>query len=129
MVRKFTLISFLVIPTIFAGAMSASAQNRFGSIAFSDATRDRGYAWNYGNRAQAEATALAQCRSLSGARDCRVLLWFRNACGSLASGSNGAVGTGWGNPRTRSQSEALKSCRSYGGVNCKVERTICSTGG
>jgi serine/threonine-protein kinase len=126
MVKKITVVSLLVLPSLFSGPMSAYAQNRFGAIAFSETTGDRGYAWDYSTRFQAENNAIAQCRRVSGARDCRILLWFRNACGSLASGANGAVGTGWGNPPQRAEVAALNSCRSFGGINCRVERTICS---
>ncbi|MFM7887835.1 MAG: DUF4189 domain-containing protein [Pseudanabaena sp.] len=73
----------------------------------------------------AEARALSECESVSSATDCRVLVWARNACMSIAEGSNGAAGSGWAVKSSEAETLAKKVCRDYQGVNCQVTRTIC----
>jgi serine/threonine protein kinase len=97
----------------------------YGAIAFSSITQDKGYSWNYSNQKAAEARALSECESVSSATDCRVLVWTRNACMSIAEGSNGAAGSAWSVQSTEAETLAKKVCRDYQGVNCQVTRTIC----
>ncbi|MCA6517862.1 MAG: DUF4189 domain-containing protein, partial [Pseudanabaena sp. M110S1SP2A07QC] len=86
---------------------------------------DKGYSWNYSTRAAAENRAISECESISGAGDCEVLIWTRNACMSIAEGSNGAAGTAWSTSRRQAESKARQVCRDYDGVDCRVTRTIC----
>ncbi|CAN1210125.1 DUF4189 domain-containing protein [Tumidithrix helvetica PCC 7403] len=129
MVRKFcsslAIAAAAVLPLVVAGGMEAYAQS-FGAIAHSRSTGDKGYAWNYSTRAAAERSALSQCTSISGAGDCRVLIWVRNACMSISEGSNGAVGTGWATDTSTAEDQADNVCRNYGGRNCAPIRTICT---
>jgi serine/threonine-protein kinase len=115
----------IAIPTISLGAIEANAQNSYGAIARSPSTQDKGYSWNYRTRAAAENRALSECESLAGTGDCRVLIWARNACMSIAEGSNGAAGSGWSTDERQAERTARKVCRDYDGVNCSVTRTIC----
>ena len=80
--------------------------NRFGAIAYSPSTGVHGLSNDLGSQEEAEKAALNSCAQR--ARDCKVPLWFRNACGALAVGPNG-FGTGWGVDQGVAESYALKS--------------------
>jgi len=116
-------VAFL-IPTISVGALEAAAQS-FGAISRSSSTQDKGYSWNYRTRAAAENRALSECEDISGAGDCEVMVWARNACMSIAEGSNGAAGTAWSTSSRQAEATARRVCRDYDGINCTVTRTIC----
>ncbi|MEE3716539.1 DUF4189 domain-containing protein [Tumidithrix elongata RA019] len=130
MVRKFcgslAIAATVVLPLVLSGGMDAYAQNSFGAIARSRSTQDKGYAWNYSSRAAAERSAISQCESLSGAGDCRILIWVRNACMSISEASNGAAGTAWSANAGAAEEKADEVCRDYGGRNCSTVRTICT---
>ncbi|MEN9215575.1 MAG: DUF4189 domain-containing protein [Gloeomargarita sp. DG_1_6_bins_138] len=96
----------------------------FGAIAWSQRTGAQGYAWNYRTRLGAENRALQECEAQSGTGDCRIMVWFRNACGSIAQTRDGSVGTGWGSNPALAEKYALQSCRQYGA--CRITRTFCS---
>ncbi|NJM27544.1 MAG: DUF4189 domain-containing protein [Pseudanabaena sp. RU_4_16] len=123
--RHLVLAGMMAVPMLAVGAVAASAQDSYGSIAWSRSTQSKGYAWNYRNRAQAEQRAIAECRSVSGSGDCRALIWFKNACGSIAESSDDAAGTGWGTTEALAERYALESCSSVG-QGCSITRTICS---
>jgi len=97
----------------------------YGAIAFSPSTRDKGYSWNFSSQKAAEARALSECESVSSATDCRILMWARNACMSIAEGSNGASGSAWSQNLIDAEFKAKEVCRQYQGINCTVTRTIC----
>lgn len=123
--QRAILTGLVAIPMVAMGAEVASAQNLYGAIARSRNTGDKGYAWNYRSRYDAESRAIAECNSLSGAGDCQALLWFRNACGSIAESNDGGAGTGWGTNTALAQRYALESCSGVG-RGCRVTRTICT---
>jgi Domain of unknown function (DUF4189) len=123
--QQFILTGLVAIPIGLMGAEATSAQNLYGAIARSRTTGDKGYSWNYRNRYEAESRAIAECNGRSGSGDCRALLWFRNACGSIAESDDGAAGTGWGANTSLSKQAALESCRDVG-IGCRVTRTICT---
>ncbi|MFN9208410.1 MAG: DUF4189 domain-containing protein [Pseudanabaena sp.] len=125
--NSLAIAAAVIIPTISVGVLEASAQNSYGAIARSHSTQDKGYSWNYQTLADAENRAISECESISGAGDCEVLIWTRNACMSIAEGSNGAAGTAWSNSRRQAESKARQVCRDYDGVDCRVTRTICLT--
>ena len=108
---------------MMAGTGMAAA-DYFGAIAYSPNTGSHGYSYDYGSRREAEAYAMNQCRKYAG--DCRVAIWFRNACGALAIGNNGGWGSGWGDSRQRAEYEAINSCRQHAG-NCGIRRWACTT--
>ncbi|HEY5831669.1 MAG TPA: DUF4189 domain-containing protein [Hyphomicrobiaceae bacterium] len=97
--------------------------NRFGAIAYSPSTGVHGLSNDLGSQEEAEKAALNSCAQR--ARDCKVPLWFRNACGALAVGPNG-FGTGWGVDQGVAESYALKSCAQYS-KSCTVRRWVCTT--
>lgn len=104
---------------------SKPTTSSFGAIARSPSTQSKGYAWNYISRKAAEARALSECEISSNSGDCEILIWARNACMSLAEGSNGAAGSGWSEDMAAAERTAKQVCRQYQGVNCKITRTIC----
>jgi serine/threonine-protein kinase len=106
-----------------AGSGSAAAQSNYGAIAYSPSTGAHGWSYDYASRAAAENVALANCRRHAG--DCVVPIWFRNACGALAVGTNG-YGSGWGSKRRLAESFALRTCRKHT-RGCRIRRWACTT--
>ena len=97
----------------------------FGAIARSPSTQANGYSWNFTSQKAAETRALSECENNSGSGDCQILVWARNACMSLAEGSNGAAGSGWAADMIAAENTAKQVCQQYKGVNCAITRTIC----
>jgi hypothetical protein len=114
------LIAILALPVI----SSAPLEEHFGAIAYSSQTRAHGWAQNYPSRDAAEQAALSLCRKH--ASDCRAVLWFRNACGAFATGTNGP-GWGWAQTQLAADNEALKLCGTHS-TDCSVQRRICALG-
>ena len=120
--RSFFAACLVMLVAACLGSGQAAADN-YGAIAYSPSTRALGWSYDYRSRSAAESVALGNCRKHAG--DCIVPLWFRNACGALATGSNG-YGTGWGTSRGLAESYALQSCRRHTG-GCSVRRWVCTT--
>jgi hypothetical protein len=76
--------------------LPSSADQRYGTIAYSPATGTQGWAHDYNSKDAAEAAAITNCRLQ--ANDCSVPVSFRNGCGALAVGSTN-FGSGWGADR------------------------------
>ena len=108
-----------VIPTTNPTMLS------FGAIARSPSTQAKGYSWNFTSQMAAETRALSECENSSSSGDCKILVWARNACMSLAEGSNGAAGSGWSTDMIAAENTAKKVCQEYKGVDCTITRTIC----
>jgi hypothetical protein len=87
-----TAVAVVTLPT----PAGNTQPDTFGAISWSRRTGAQGYAWGYRSRVAAENRSLEECEIRAGTGDCRVLVWFRNACGSIAATRDGAVGTGWG---------------------------------
>jgi serine/threonine-protein kinase len=101
-----------------------SAQGgNFGAIAYSPSTGANGWAYDYTSRGEAESIALTNCRKY--ANDCVIPVWFRNACGALATGPKG-YGSGWGTDRSIAEKYALQSCGQHSS-GCTVQRWVCTT--
>jgi hypothetical protein len=104
-----------------------SAHAWFGAIAYSAESDKHGYSWNQATRAAAEQVALRECRTISGmANDCRVVVWYQNACGALATGRDRHYG--WAAEPTEAQAagRAMSFCRDRAGDSCRVARVVCS---
>ncbi|AFY71553.1 hypothetical protein Pse7367_3313 [Thalassoporum mexicanum PCC 7367] len=130
-VAKFTLrvaiAAIATLPVAALGVSSARAEDSYGAIARSRSTEGKGYSWNYATRAAAENRAYRECESVSGNGDCQVLLWFRNACGSIAESTTGAAGTGWGTSPALAERYAMDSCAGVSSYSrCSITRTFCS---
>ncbi|QSJ18538.1 DUF4189 domain-containing protein [Nostoc sp. UHCC 0702] len=115
-----------ILPGLIQVAQAESTPDLYGAIAYSRSTKVYASATGV-SRTRAERGALDNCRQQSRAQDCSVPLWFKNAWGALAVGSNGVYGTGWGYNTTQPRKGraiaaryALQTCKNYGGVNCRV---------
>lgn len=117
--QKLALAAFVAIPLVVGSTTKANA-NEYGSIAFSESTQRYGYSYNYPTQSGAQNRALREC----GVRDCRVVVWFKNACGTLAIG-NSSWGSAWNANGRQSQISAVRACSQYGS-GCRVVRTVCS---
>lgn len=125
--RSIAVAAAVAIPTVATIPAAALAQDYYGAIAWSSSTRSHGYSYDYATQTAAENRALNECESYSGAGDCQVLVWFRNACGALAEASNGIAGTGWGTDRSIAEDYAIQTCYDYGGNQCVVTRWVCTS--
>jgi len=113
-----TLLIFLLLP------VAAFAQDYYGAIAYSPRSGAHGWASNHPSRKAAENVALSNCRKH--APDCKTQVWFKNACGALATGKGG-FGTAWGSVPNAVDDEALKLCAKHA-KECAVVRRVCSDG-
>lgn len=104
--------------------VAAFAQDYYGAIAYSPGTGAHGWSLNHPSRNAAEKVALSNCSKH--AADCKTQVWFKNACGTLATGKGG-FGTAWGNPQKAADDEALKLCARHA-KGCSVVRRVCSDG-
>ena len=116
------MLATLLFSASFLSNSPAAAADSYGAIAFSPATGATG--WSHSLRTRREAERLAMRGCLGHAGDCRVAIWFVNACGALAVGRNG-WGSGWGNDRRRAEREAIGTC-SANTRSCQVVRWQCS---
>jgi hypothetical protein len=114
------LLTLALVPAV----VFAQAKEYYGAIAYSLGTGAHGWASNHPSRAAAEKAALSHCRKH--AKDCKVQVWFVNACGALAVGADG-FGTAWGNPQKAADDEAFKLCAKHSKA-CAVVRRVCSDG-
>lgn len=99
-------------------ATAAGAKDMYGAIATNDETGAWGYAYNYPTQAQAEAAALRKC----GEDDCKVDVWFANACGAVAKDDR-TLGWGWAKTRAEAEAQALSAC---GTGACEVKVWACT---
>ena len=101
---------------------AAAGPNRYGAIAFSESTYELGWAGDRYSRADADNSAMRFC--LRRARDCRIVMWVRNACMALASGDEG-----WGTAYSTSKSEAvaiaMENCQENSD-GCRLRIKYCS---
>jgi len=107
-----------------------STPGPYGSIAVSANGLHAGFAQGKGNKAQARDSAVRTCinAAKSTAAGCTEQLWFKESCGALATGDNGAFGTGWGDNGKLACRWALQSCRDAGGKACQADYYACSPG-
>ncbi len=128
----FTLSATLIITlSIITGLKTPFAQYRyeiqpsgnekFGAIAYSSSTGKTGNSWNHNNLTAAQNAALASCDQ----DDCKVAIWFKNACGALAVGNNGCWEAHWGVSRSDAENKSLNSC-SQRCSDCKIISWACT---
>ena len=113
----------LLLLALIPAAAFAQPREYYGAIAYSPRTGAHGWANDHPARPNAEKAALANCRKF--AKDCQVLVWFKNACGAVAVGSKG-YGWAWGDKESAAEIEALKNCSQHT-VGCTVHRLVCTT--
>ncbi|MBP1857335.1 DUF4189 domain-containing protein [Rhizobium herbae] len=117
--------SALAAMALLGVTAAAAYADSFGAISLSPATGATGWSHDYSSRWEAEDVAQSHCYKNAG--DCRVAIWFKNACGAVARGDDGGWGANWGAESRQAQRAALASCsnHSYG---CQVIRWQCSGG-
>lgn len=113
----------LLILVLIPAAAFAQPREYYGAIAYSPRSSAHGWSNDHPSRPNAEKEALANCRKF--AKDCKVLVWFKNACGAVAVGAKG-YGWAWGDKEATAQIEALKNCSQHT-VGCTVHRLVCTT--
>jgi serine/threonine-protein kinase len=102
----------------------ATAQSS-GAILCSPSTGPWSWSRNDRTRSGAKTRARQACRSAAGgAHDCRLRVWFSNACGALAVGPSG-WGSGWGTTQARADAKARRVGARHS-RNCRVELRVCS---
>lgn len=104
---------------------------RYGAVAVSTKTLSWGAAWNSSSRADAEITAMNECRKHAG--DCQIGVWVQNGCFALATGSvlGGLGGTQWGaawaGDESGAKSRARSECSNRGMAACGVKVARCTS--
>ncbi|MBK5958228.1 hypothetical protein CCR97_08390 [Rhodoplanes elegans] len=119
--RARVLVGFLAGAVLVAGTVAAAAAEKFGAIAFSTDSGRAGWSFDYDSRARAESEALASCGG-----GCKIVIWFKNACGALATGGNNAYGAAWANSRAEAEQKATGFCRQRS-ASCSIRRWVCTT--
>lgn len=121
----FTTKSVALAAAIAFGAMAAPvhAADMFGAIAYSPNSGAWGWSKDYASQDEAETRAMDECESRSNGEECQVASWFRNACGSLATGPDG-WGADWGNDQWEAAAKALERCSEHS-MTCTVKEKIC----
>lgn len=125
MKNTITSIAFILMASLLfvTSATTAHAKNKFGAIAISPSSKAMGWSFNYNSKWKANQVALNKCRKY--ASDCKIGVWFRNACGAVAVGANGGWGAHWGNSVKSAKWKAKKTCRKYDSY-CQVKRWVCT---
>ncbi len=131
----------LKIKALFAGLFVSIATSAFanvpqpyGAIAYSPTDGAIGIAQKTVNQEAAEQTAMGNCAVLAGGRNCRVVVWYYNACGALSVASNGAWGADWGSTTAgelmkginAAHQKARSYCAQNGGTDCQLKQASCS---
>ena len=116
-------VSQLLLLVAVLAPCAASAQEQYGAIAYSSSTKAHGWSKDYPARAAAEKAALAGCAKH--ADDCTAVLWFKNACGALATGPKGA-GWGWAESQGVADRGALNACAKHSSA-CTVKQRVCTS--
>lgn len=121
MKQRILVMAGALICALAIQAAPASARDYYGAIAFSVESGALGWAYDYDSRGAAENEATSQCGG-----GCSAVLWFRNACGAIATSSDHSYGTGWATNRGEAESIAMRGCRQHAS-DCSVERWVCTT--
>ncbi len=108
--------------TLLLWTAPSRADDHYGAIAYSTDTGKYGYSYDYGSRGDAEQRALNEC----GESGCSVVLWFRNACGALATADDHSYGTAWATSRGEAENTAMSYCNKYSS-RCSIARWVCTS--
>jgi len=119
-VSRFDVTLVTPLLAVFSQPAPAAADN-YGAIAYSQDSGAEGYANDYDSRGGAEARALRECGG-----GCEVVLWFKNACGALATGEDNGYGTGWATSRREAENIAMSNCNDIAN-ECSVVRWVCTS--
>lgn len=116
--------SALVAVALLGVSAATAHADSFGAISLSPATGATGWSHDYSSRWEAEDVAQSHCYKNAG--DCRVAIWFKNACGAVARGNDG-WGAEWATGSRQAQRAALAACSNHT-YGCQVIRWQCSGG-
>lgn len=116
--------SALVAVALLGVSAATAHADSFGAISLSPATGATGWSHDYSSRWEAEDVAQSHCYKNAG--DCRVAIWFKNACGAVARGNDG-WGAEWATGSRQAQRAALAACSNHT-YACQVIRWQCSGG-
>jgi serine/threonine-protein kinase len=119
------LIAAAIGFTAVSAPVAALAADLYGSIAYSQQTRNYAWATDYNSQYEAENAAMQECYKRAG--DCKSALWFVNGCGALAVGDDGGWGSNWGTNFREAQNKAIQQCNGVS-YNCQIVITKCVTG-
>lgn len=97
---------------------------RWGAIATDNPHGGAGAAVNQPNRAMAEQSAMAQCRSTGGSA-CTIDIAYEDKCVALVAGDSKYAVTTRPTLHEATQS-GMDNCRSFGSTDCNVEYSACS---
>ncbi|MBF6073923.1 DUF4189 domain-containing protein [Nocardia beijingensis] len=98
-------VSAAACAIVGAPAGEARAATYYGALALSSSTGVVTSAVDYTSAAAADSAARAHC----GAPDCRTVVQFWNACGSVARGADGKHGSAWGATRAEAERRAIET--------------------
>jgi len=112
----------LLVLALIPAAAFAQPREYFGAIAYSPRSGAHGWSNDHPSRPNAEKEALANCRKF--AKDCKVLVWFKNACGALSLGPKGA-GWAWAHKQEDADLAAMRACSKHSKA-CTVTQRLCT---
>ena len=113
-------IVLVVTQNVISTVAFAQLPENYGAIAITPDAEVWGYSYDYPTREQAEKRALKEC----GQADCRVQVWFKNACGAIAKDESGNLGWAWADTREQAEAEAISACANG---SCRIETWVCTT--
>ncbi|ARP80541.1 hypothetical protein CAL12_06630 [Bordetella genomosp. 8] len=98
-------------------------QDRWGAIAFDEATSSAGVSTNQTSQRHAESMALSNCEK-AGGKHCQVNVTYHNQCVAVAQKPGGGrIGVSRGPSIKKASDVALKNC---GSDSCKVAYSNCT---
>ena len=102
----------------------------WGAIAVSPSTLLEGHSWNFKSEAGASNRALTECRAVTKAHDCKVVITVADVCLSLAiSKPEKVYGVGGPGPGVNyANGNATLHCQRAGGRSCAVVTSFCADG-
>jgi len=113
----------VLIGAMIAGGATAAQADNYGAISISPHSGSTGWSHDYSSRWEAEQSSQSNCDQY--ADDCRVAIWFKNACGAVARAPDGGWGADWGDNRQDAEYAAIQSCEKHS-YDCEVIRWQCS---
>lgn len=123
--RRNLLLKVVTLAALGLSFPAAATAANFGAIAYSQNTGSYGWGTDFQTQRAAEQGAMARCRER--ANDCRITVWFRDACGALAVGGDGGWGSDWGANLRAAENKATHACTGYS-YNCRVVVSKCVSG-
>jgi hypothetical protein len=106
---------------------SAPKPGVWGSIAVAP-NLDWGDGWNYKTRKEAEAGALARCKSHSGATNCKIAVDAPGYCVAMAMSSSSGIAavSEVSGVLDVVEQQAKERCTAAGGKNCTIAASLCA---